>query len=122
MPHSHPVALLQGLCNQNRMGLTELVTFKAVSKALTFLLSSIKVCVHVSSSEIFSVGLTISLNLSNVNPSPLAEKARLYIWQAVQLTIRGEEAITHRDRGNVPTCYCCLMNLWKVEQEGKESE
>ncbi|KAI2643903.1 RNA-directed DNA polymerase from mobile element jockey [Labeo rohita] len=61
--------------------LPELVTSKAVSKALTFLLSSIKVWMRVSSSEIFSVSLTISLHLSHVNPLLPTEIDKLCIWQ-----------------------------------------
>ncbi len=45
-------------------GLPELVASKAVSTALTFLLSSTKVWMRVSSSKIFSVSLSISLHLS----------------------------------------------------------
>ncbi len=76
-------------------GLTELVASKAVSTALTFLLSSTKVWIRVSSSKIFSVSLTISLLLSHVNPLLLTEIDKLYMWQTVQTTIAGEEAITH---------------------------
>ncbi len=68
-------------------GLPKLVTFKAVSTALTFLLSSTKVLMHVS----------ISLHLSHVNPSLLTEIDKLYMWQTVQKTIAGEEAITQSD-------------------------
>ncbi len=76
-------------------GLPELVTSIAVSTALTFLLSSTKVWMHVSSSKIFSVGLNISLHLLHVNPSLLTEMYKLYMWQTVQTTIAGEEFITH---------------------------
>ncbi len=55
-------------------GLPELVASKTVSTALTFLLSSTKVWMHVSSSKIFSVSLTISLHLSHVNPSSPTER------------------------------------------------
>jgi len=48
----------------------------------------------VSNSEIFSVSLTIFLHLSHVKPSPLTEKA---IWQAVQVTITGEDGMIHHD-------------------------
>ncbi len=82
--------------------LPELVTSKA-STALTFLLSSTNVWIHVSSSKIFSVSLTISLHLSHVNPSLLTEVDKLYMWQTVQTTIAGEEAITHRDRRMILT-------------------
>ncbi len=78
-------------------GLPELVAPKAVFTALKFLLSSTKVWMRVSSSKIFSVGLTISLHLSHVNSSLLTETDKLYMWQTVQKTIAGEEAITHRD-------------------------
>ncbi len=74
-------------------GLPDLVASKAVSTALTFLLSSTKVWMRVSSSKIFSVSLTIFLHLSHVNPSSPTETDKLYMWQ----TIAGEEAITHRD-------------------------
>ncbi len=78
-------------------GVPELVTSKAVSTALTFLLSSTKVWMCVSSSKTYSVSLTISLHLSHVNPSSPTEIDKLYMWQTVQITIAGEEAITHRD-------------------------
>ncbi len=83
--------------------LPELVTSKAVSTALTFLLSLTKVWMHVSSSKIFSVSLTISLHLSHVNPSLLTEIDKLYMWQTVQKTTAGEEAITHCDWWMIPT-------------------
>ncbi len=75
-------------------GFPEIVASKAISTALTFLLSSVKVWMHVSSSKMFSVSLTISLHLSHVNPSLLTEIDKLYMWQRVQTTIAGEEAIT----------------------------
>ncbi len=84
-------------------GVPELVTSKAVSTALTFLLSSTKVWMRVSSSKTFSVSLTISLHLSHVNPSSPTEIDKLYMWQTVQITIAGEEAITHRDWWMIPT-------------------
>ncbi|WP_213080761.1 hypothetical protein, partial [Escherichia coli] len=71
--------------------------FKDVSTALRFLVSSSKVWMRVSSSKIFSVSLTISLHLSHVNSSSPTEIDKLYMWQAVQTTIAGEEAITHHD-------------------------
>ncbi len=46
-------------------------------------------------SKIFSVSLTISLLLSHVNPLLLTEIDKLYMWQTVQTTKAGEEAITH---------------------------
>ncbi len=52
---------------------------------------------RVSSYKTFSVSLTISLHLSHVNPSSPTEIDKLYMWQTVQITIAGEEAITHRD-------------------------
>ncbi len=76
-------------------GLPGLVAPRTVSTALTFLLSSTKVWMRVSSSKIFSVSLTTSLHLSYVNPSLLTEIDKLYMWQTVQKTIAGEEAITH---------------------------
>ncbi len=48
---------------------------------------------RVSSSKTFSVSLTISLHLSHVNPSSPTEIDKLYMWQTVQITIAGEEAI-----------------------------
>ncbi len=75
-------------------GLPELVASKAVSTALTFLLSSTKVWMRVSTSKIFSVSLTISLHLSHVNPSLLTEIDKLYMWQTVQKTIAGEAVPT----------------------------
>ncbi len=60
-------------------GLSEIVTSKAVSTALTFLLSSTKVWMRVSSSKIFSVSLTIFLHLSHVKPSLLTEIDKLYM-------------------------------------------
>ncbi len=78
-------------------GLPELVASKAVSTALTFLLSSTKVWMPVSSSKIFSVSLTISLHSSHVNLSLLTEIDKLYMWQTVRKTIAREEAITHHD-------------------------
>ncbi len=78
-------------------GVPELITSKAVSTALTFLLSSTKVWMRVSSSKTFSVSLTISLHLSHVNPSSPTERDKLYMWQTVQITIAGEEAITHHE-------------------------
>ncbi len=78
-------------------GLPEQVASKAVSTALIFLLSSIKVWMHISSYEIFSVSLTISLHLSHVNPSSPRERDKLCMWQAEQTTIARAEAITHRD-------------------------
>ncbi len=52
---------------------------------------------RVSSSKILSVSLTISLHLLHMNPSSPTERNKLYMWQAVQTTVAGEEAITHCD-------------------------
>ncbi len=41
--------------------------------------------------------VSISLHLSHVNPSLLTEIDKLYMWQTVQKTIAGEEAITQSD-------------------------
>ncbi len=71
-------------------GLPELVASKAISTALTFLLSSTKVWMCVSSSKIISVSLTISLHLSHVNQLLLTEIDKLYMWQTLQKTIAGE--------------------------------
>ncbi len=60
-------------------GVPELITSKAVSTALTFLLSSTKIWMRVSSSKTFSVSLTISLHLSHVNPSSLTEIDKLHV-------------------------------------------
>ncbi len=67
------------------------------------------VWMRVSNSEIFSVSLTISLNLSHVNPSLLTETDKLYMWQAVQVMIQ-EEAITHHDCRVISTRHSCLMD------------
>ncbi len=89
---------LHGLIrNEHCKGLPELVAAKVVSTALTFLLSSTKVWMRISSSKIFSVSLTISLHLTHANPSLLTEIDKLYMWKTVQKTIGGEEAITHHD-------------------------
>ncbi len=62
-PHCHPLALLHGSTGTEQCtGVPELVTSKVIS-GLTFLLSSTKVWMRVSSSKTFSVSLTISLHL-----------------------------------------------------------
>ncbi len=107
--------------NEQCIWLPELVASKAVYTALIFLLSSTKVWMRVSSSKIFSVSLTISLHLSYVNPSLLTDIDKLYMWQTVQKTITGEEAITHRDWWMIPTYlttyHCSSMKLWKTKRE-----
>ncbi len=76
---------------------SDLQCIQAIHVLSLFLLSSTKVWMRVSSSKTFSVSLTISLHLSHVNPSSPTEIDKLYMWQTVQITIAGEEAITHRD-------------------------
>ncbi len=100
-------------------GLPELVASKGVSIALTFLLSSTKFWMHVSSSKIFSVSLTISLHLSHVKPSLLTETDKLYMWQTVHTTIAGEEAISHRDWWMIPTYHLPLLFDELVEKRSK---
>ncbi|XDV47337.1 hypothetical protein PO909_017003 [Leuciscus waleckii] len=56
---------------------TMLGASKVVFKSLALLLSSIKVWMRVSNSEIFSVSLTVSLHLSHINPILPTEKAML---------------------------------------------
>ncbi len=68
-------------------GLAKLSASKAVSTALTFLLSSTKVWIYVSSSKIFSVSLTIFLRVSHVNPSLLTEIDKLYIENFIYIYI-----------------------------------
>ncbi len=92
-----PCCMASNAGTEQCTGLPELVASNAVSTALTFLLSSTKVLMRVSSSKIFYVSLTISLHLSHVNPSLLTETDKLYMWQTVQTTIAGEGTITHRD-------------------------
>ncbi len=68
-------------------GLAKLSASKAVSTALTFLLSSTKLWICVSSSKIFSVSLTIFLHVSHVNPSLLTEIDQLYIENFIYIYI-----------------------------------
>ncbi len=69
-------------------GLPELVASKAVSTALTFLLSSTKVWMRVSSSKIFSVSLPISLHSSHVNPSLLTERYTVHVSDSANKNCR----------------------------------
>ncbi len=84
-PHSHPIALLHGLNRNRTMYRTPWAScIQSRIYRPEFLLSSTKVWMRVSSSKIFSVSLTISLQLSHVNPSLLTEIDKLYMWQTVQ--------------------------------------
>ncbi len=102
-------------------GLPELVTSKAVSTALTFLLSSTKVWMRVSSSKIFSVSLTISLHLSHVNVENRSAENNSRRIRHYSPWLKNDSNLTY----HLPltTVYhCCLVNLWKTEREQNETE